>query len=168
MTCFTRCGDFCCPNNPRPIFTRSLGLCSPNTVVNPPIATTSFAFFTNNNVGIIASGDSIPLTITQSRDSDITQSLSVFGAVTLLPGIYQITYFVQGDIPTGGEISIGVHQNGVQLIDSVATQSGTTGTSVSISKTIVLNVNVTSTLQLINESGESVDFSTANMFISKL
>ena len=158
---------FCCrPVNPRPIYC-PLVVQSQNNIVNPVI-TNQFGFFNNTTPGTIEDETIIPLTLVNGRGTNITQSTTTTGAVTLLPGTYEVSYTANGTTPTGESVSVALQLNGVEVSGSVVTESGTAGTNVTIGQTMILNVPTTSTLSLVNTSGETTEFLLASMTINRL
>lgn len=166
MTCFTRCGNFCCPNTPRPIFV--FGDCDNNTSVVNPVVLPSFGFFENNLGGTVPVNSIIPVTLTSSQGSNVTASTSTAGAVTLAPGRYEITYFVNGTIPASTTMSVALRANGVQVTGSTATVSGTAGNQAILTKTIVLTVLSSTTLELYNAGSDTLTISNANILVKDI
>lgn len=166
MTCFTRCGNFCCPNTPRPIFV--FGDCdNDNSVINPVIPA-SFGFFENNLGGAVTTGSIIPVTLISSQGNNVSASTTTAGAVTLAPGRYEITYFVNATIPASTTASVALRANGVSVTGSTATVSGTAGNQTTLSKTIVLTVLTTTTLELYNAGSDTLTISNANILVKDI
>lgn len=157
---------FCCiPNQPRPIFC-PLIVRSENNIVNPTL-TNEFGFFYNTALGEIGTGTLIPLTFVNGRGTTISQSTTA-GAITLLPGTYQISYTANAVTPAGENVTIDLELNGTEVSGSAVTASGTAGTSVVLGQTIVLTTQTTSTLELVNISGETTEFFSASVTINRL
>ena len=166
MTCFTKCGNGCCPNSPRPIWV--FGNCSTSNDVVNPIIPTSFCFFENNLGGTVTTGSIIPVGLTSSLGGKITASTTTAGAVNLTPGTYEITYFVNGTIPASTTMSVGLRANGVQVAGSISTVSGTAGNQATVSKTIVLTVASNTMLELYNTGTDSLTISNANIVVKEI
>ena len=166
MNCFTKCGNGCCPNSPRPIWV--FGSCDTSNDVINPVIPTSYGFFENNLGGAVTSGNIIPVSLTSSRGSKITASTTTAGAVNLTPGTYEITYFVNGTIPASGTMSVGLRANGVAITGSTSTVSGTVGNQATVSKTIVLTVTSNTTLELYNTGSDSLTISNANIVVKEI
>lgn len=165
MTCFTRCGNFCCPNTPRPIFV--FGDCDNNNSVVNPVVLPSFGFFENNLGGTVPVNTIIPVTLTSSQGNNVSAS-STAGAVTLAPGRYEITYFVNGTLPASTTMSVALRANGVQVAGSTSTASGTAGNQTTLTKTIVLTVPVTTTLELYNNGTDALTISNVNILVKEI
>ena len=158
---------FCCrPVNPRPIYCPLL-VQSQNNIVNP-VVTNQFGYFNNPSPETIENNTIIPLSLVTGRGTNITQSTTTTGAITLLPGTYQVSYMANGVTPTGENVTITLELNGVEVAGSAVTASGAAGTSVVLGQTIIVNVPGTSTLELVNTSGETTEFFSASMTINRL
>ncbi len=166
MTCFTKCGNGCCPNSPRPIFV--FGNCSTSNDVVNPIIPSSFGFFENTLGGTVAADEIIPVSLSSSRGVNVTASTTTAGAVNLVPGTYEITYFVNGTIPASTVMSVALSANGTEIAGSISTVSGTAGNQVTVSKTIVLTVTANTTLQLTNTGSDSLTISNANIVVKEM
>lgn len=164
MTCFTRCGGFCYPTTPRPIFI--FGDCDEGNSIINPILPTSFGYFVSTG-GTATANSIIPLTLASSRGSKITQSTTL-GAITLTPGEYEITYSVNSTIPAGGTASVALYDNGALLPNSTTTVSGTAGNNVALTKTVVLTVLSTSTLSLQNTTASNFTYLNANVLVKEI
>lgn len=157
----------CFFNHPRPIFCPRLNVQCENQIVNPVILS-DFGYFYNTAPGEIATEAIIPLTLVLSRGTSITASTTTPGAITLLPGTYEITYTVAGEITEGGTLSVELELNGVDVVGSVLTETGTAGNEVNLSNTLLLNVTSVSTLELVNNTAETADFTFASVAITRL
>ena len=156
----------CRPVFPRPIYC-PLIVRSQNNIVNPVI-TNQFGFFNNTNPGAIETESIIPVTLVVGRGTNITQSTTTAGAVTLLPGTYEVSYMANGELSAGGTLSVELELNGVDVPGSALTDSGTAGDEVTVGQTMIINVPATSTLELINNSAETVTFTNASITINRL
>ena len=166
MTCFTKCGSGCCPNTPEPI--RVIGRCSnTNNVVNP-IILSSFGFFENNLGGTVTANAIIPVTLTSSQGDNVSGSTTTAGAITLTTGTYEITYNVDATIPTLGTMSVGLRLNGTNITGSTSAVSGTAGNQGILTKSIIVTVPQTSTLELYNAGSENLTISSANVIVKEI
>lgn len=166
MSCFTRCGNFCCPNTPNPIWV--IGSCSNSNDVINPIIPQSFGFFQNVLGGSVPTGSIIPVTLSSSRGGMVTQSTTTSGAVNLMPGTYEITYFVNGTVPASGTLSVALRANGAQVAGSTASVTQTASNQVAVSKTIVLSVPTNTTLELYNAGTDALTISNANILVKEI
>ena len=166
MSCFTRCGNFCCPNTPNPIWV--IGSCSNSNDVINPIIPQSFGFFQNTLGGSVPTGSIIPVTLSSSRGGMVTQSTTTSGAVNLMPGTYEITYFVNGTVPASGTLSVALRANGVQVAGSTTSVTQTASNQVAVSKTIVLSVPTNTTLELYNAGTDALTISNANILVKEI
>lgn len=157
----------CFFNHPRPIFCPALRVDCENQIVNPVILG-DYGYFYNTAPGEIETEEQIPLTLVVSRGTSITASTTTPGAINLLPGTYEITYTVGGIITEGGTLSVELELNGVDVVGSALTETGTTGNEVNLSNTLLLNVSSISTLQLINNTAETATFTFAGVAITRL
>lgn len=165
MTCYTRCGNLCCPNSPRPIFV--FGDCSMSNDVVNPIIPTSVGFFENILGSTVTSGGIIPLTLTSSRGSKIYSGTQI-GTIVLTPGVYEINYSINAQIPTSGNASIILSENGAQSASSIVTASGTVGSEVSMSKTIIVDIENQTTMQILNNGTGNLQILNGNMIIKEI
>lgn len=156
----------CVFNHPCPIFCPINLSCQGNEVVNPAL-TPSYGFFSNNDVGTIAADAIIPLSLQEVEGNGISASTTTAGAINLLGGTYEISYFVQGIVPDGGTISTALRLNGVVISGSEIEQIQTPGEVVNMSKTIVFTTLSSGTLELFNSSEETT-FDSASVFIRRL
>ena len=108
MTCYTRCGNGCCPNTPNPIWV--FGQCNQgsNNVVNP-ITALSYGYFQAPTTGEVTTNTAIPLTLTTSRGTLITSGGA--DSVSLDAGTYLITYSVNALVPASGTLSTSLQLN---------------------------------------------------------
>lgn len=166
MTCYTRCGNFCCPNTPRPIFV--FGDCDNNNSVINPVVLSSFGFFENNLGGTVPANTIIPVALTSSQGNNVSASSTTAGTITLAPGRYEITYFVNGTLPASTTMSVALRANGVQVAGSTSTASGTAGNQTTLTKTIVLTVLSTTTLELYNNGTDALTISNANILVKEI
>ncbi len=158
----------CIFNHPCPILCPSnLGCIGGNNIINPILPTNQYGFFNNTAPGSIATNAIIPVTLSVGAGSDITTSPTT-GAVRLLAGTYEISYFAEGTIPSGGTISAKLSLNGTDVPGSTLTNTATAGNVVNLGKTIIITVNQTSTLQLVNATSETTTYSNASMSIKRL
>lgn len=163
MTCYTRCGNGCCPNTPNPIWV--FGQCNQgsNNVVNP-ITALSYGYFQAPTTGEVTTNTAIPLTLTTSRGTLITSGGA--DSVSLDAGTYLITYSVNALVPASGTLSTSLQLNGATIDGSTATTTAT-GTFTN-TKTIVLVVPQTSTLTLVNSSTDTITVNNANLTVQQL
>ena len=166
MTCFTRCGSGCCPNTPNPIWV--FGSCSNNNNVINPVILSSFGFFQNTLGGPVVVNGIIPVTLANSQGSKITASTTTAGTVNLTPGTYEITYFVNATIPASTNVTVGLRANGIPVVGSTVTATGTATNQTTISKTIVLTVTANTTLELFNAGVDTLTISNANIVVKEL
>ena len=166
MTCFTKCGSGCCPNAPEPI--RVIGSCSnTNNIINP-IILSPFGFFENNLGGNVSADAIIPVSLTSLQGDNVSGSATTAGAITLTTGTYEITYNVNATIPTLGSMSVGLRLNGTSIAGSTSTVSGTAGNQGILTKSIIVTVPQTSTLELYNSSGENLTTASANVIVKEI
>lgn len=159
----------CIFNHPCPILCPSnLACIGGNNIINPILPTNQYGFFNNTAPGGIATNAIIPVTLSVGIGTAITASTTTSGAVTLLAGTYEISYFVEGTIPSGGTISAKLSLNGTDVPGSTLTNTATAGNVVNLGKTIIITVNQTSTLQLVNTTSETTTYSNASMSIKRL
>lgn len=157
----------CCSyNHPCPIFCPFVNFTCSNSVVNP-IVSNSFAFFNNIVGGSITSGGLIPLSlvILGGEGGGITSSA---GAVNVTPGTYEINYFAGGTVPASETLSIALQLNGVNIMGSEISGTQGSGTTLNLTRTIVVSAVNGGTISLVNTSSETVNFSFASMFIRRL
>ncbi|MBR1890100.1 MAG: hypothetical protein IJ817_00250 [Clostridia bacterium] len=138
-----------------------------NDIINPVILN-DYAFFNNTGATEIAPDTTIPVTLVINRGSNITQSITTTGAISLQPGVYEVTYSVTGTIPAGGTIETELELNGVTISGSTLTVSQTAGETISMSQTLIINVPAISTLQLINAGAEETTFSYVGVTLNRL
>ncbi len=159
----------CCRRNfPMPV-TCCCFSSSPNFVVNPTVTsqTTQFGFFASTG-GTVETGDVVPLALIRSNGTTISPSTTVPGGVNLLAGRYLVNYNVGATTPEGGTVSTALNLNGVQIANTVATETQAEGTLVNLGQTAILDIPQTSTLTLVNTSAELVTFGSANLTITRL
>ncbi len=156
----------CICNHPCPIFCPFINFQCQNEVVNP-VAGNAFGFFNNLAVGEIVSGGQIPVALVTlgGEGGGISPNM---GAVTLTPGTYEVNYFAGGTMPVGGTLSIGLTLNGTAVSGSQVSSTQNSGTTVNLTRTIVVSAIDGGTLSLVNTSGEAATFSFASMFIRRL
>lgn len=158
----------CICNHPCPLFCPGFTeSCSENIVVNP-IITENFGFFNNTAVGAVEPQAIIPVAFVQGRGTSITGSTTTVGAVNLLPGTYEVTYFAEGTVPESGTISIQLELNGIDVVGSTISATLPADTVTTLTQTIVITVAQTSTLELVNNSTDSTTFTNASIFIRRL
>lgn len=159
----------CIFNHPCPILCPSNLACrGGNNIVNPVLPTNQYGFFNNTAPGSIATETIIPVTLNVGTGTAITASTTTSGAVTLLAGTYEISYFAEGTIPSGGTISIKLSLNGTDVAGSTLTDTATAGNVINLTQTIIITVTQTSTLQLVNATSETTTYSNASMSIKRL
>jgi len=157
---------YCGPYYPRPINTCScLNRCSVGTVVNPTIPR-EWAVFLLTTTTSVNSNATIPVTLSASSGSSITDAGS--GTITLTPGTYEISYTADVVIPTGLTVSLALENNGEEISGTTTNMTGTAGQVVNLSNKIILNFTDTASLTLVNATGETVSVDRANVTILKL
>ena len=157
----------CFYNHPTRIVCATIVQNCRNEVTNPVIVN-GYGYFNNLNVGQIATGEILPVTPIVTRGTNILNSTTTSGAITLQPGTYEISYTATGEIPTGGTISVGLELNNTGVSGSDITESGTAGNVVSLSRTIILSVINESTLNLVNSGTEDTTYNFAGITINRL
>ena len=158
----------CIFNHPCPIFCPiNLACRGGNEIVNP-IITSDFGFFNNLSVGEIASQGIIPVGFVQGSGAGILPSTITSGAVTLSAGTYEISYSVSGTVPASGTISAKLQVNGVDVSGSTISTTQTAGNAVNLSRTIVITVPQTSTLQIVNNSSDATTYTNASLLIKNI
>lgn len=156
----------CCQfNHPCPIFCPLIDFTCSNNVQNPNFVN-NFAFFNNTAPGTITSGGIIPVSLVTSQGASIVPGAQ--GTVLLQSGIYEVNYFANGTIPAGGQMSVNLSLNGVDVAGSEVSVSGTVGDTSNLTRTIVVTLFEPGTLALESSSAQSVDFAFASMFIRRL
>jgi len=153
----------CIFNHPCPICC-PINLACTNQVVNP-IVGTAFGFFNNPFGGTIASQDVIPVGLVTYGGEGIASSGN---GVFLTAGSYEVNYFAGGTVPASGTLSIKLRINGVDVSGSIISSLQAVGTSVNLTRTIVITVPTNSELQLINNSSDTAVFSFASVFVRRL
>ena len=156
----------CFYNHPTQIVCQTIVRNCRNEVTNPVI-TNDYGYFNNLNVGAIEAGGILPVTAIVTRGTNIGGTTAQ-GEITLQPGTYQISYSATGEIPTGGDISVGLQLNNVGVSGSDITESGTAGNAVVLSRTLILSVLSTSTLGMINSGTEETTYNFAGVTITRL
>lgn len=158
----------CIFNHPCPIFCPiNLACKGGNDIINP-IITTDYGFFNNLSVGAVATQTIIPVGFVQGSGSGILPSTTTSGAVTLSAGTYEISYSVSGTVPASGTISAKLQINGVDVSGSTISATQTAGNAVNLSRTIVITIPQTSTLQIVNNSSDSTTYTNASLFIRSI
>lgn len=159
----------CIFNHPIPIFCPWINLsCQDGNQIINPIITNSYGYFTNTAGGEIASQGIIPVGFVQGRGSMILPSITTSGAITLSAGTYAITYSANGTIPASGTVSLELELNGVAVSDSIVSATQTASNVASLSKTVVITVPQTSTLELVNASSDAATFSNVSVFVRQI
>lgn len=156
----------CVCNHPCPIFCPFIDLTCQNEVVNP-VVSSAFGFFNNLSVGAIASGAQIPVSLV-ILGGDGGGIVPNAGGVTVTPGTYEINYFAGGTVPAGGTLSIGLTLDGVSVAGSQVSSTQSAGSTVNLTRTIVVSAIDGGTISLVNTSGEAATFSFASMFLRRL
>ncbi len=152
----------CCGNHPNPIFCPFSLDCTGNQVINPEFVE-DFGFFNNTVPSVVSSQGVIGVNMAMIRGGTIS---SVGSSVQLDAGVYEATYLAGGIIPTG-HISIKLTLNGVEVADSVLHTTDDTGEVNNLTQKIMLAVPVTSTLSLVNNTNESVNFLYASIVVRR-
>lgn len=156
----------CISNHPCPILCSSLSSCT-NTILNPVIAI-PFAFFDNRQTQTVATDGTIAVNLVESRGSEITTSTAVSGAVDLAAGSYQVTYLAGGTVPSGGNLSIKLRLDGIDVQSSLLTTTQPAGQFANLTQTIIITVLQTTTLEIVNNSGQDTIYSYASISVSGL
>ena len=155
----------CCVfNHPCPICC-PVNLSCRNEVVNP-ILGTAYGFFNNTTGGTFASEQIIPVELVVFGGEGISPSGN--GGVILSAGTYEVNYFAGGTIPASGTLSVKLRLNGVDVDGSIVSSTQDVGSTVNLTRTIVVTVAEGSVLELINNTNENATFSFASMFIRRL
>lgn len=158
----------CISNHPCPILCPTNLACrGGNNIINPILPTNQYGFFNNTSPGSIATNAIIPLTLNVGSGTAITASTTT-GAVTLLAGTYEVSYFAEGTIPSDGTILTKLTLNGTDVAGSTLTDTATAGNVVNLAQTMIITVPQTSTLQLVNATSETTTYSNASMSIKRL
>lgn len=165
------CGWYTCPcscSNNNFFWTSS-------TVTNqvpPTTPTVNLGYFTNPSATAIATGATIPLSLTRQIGQQITSS----GSGALLPtGVYEVSYSLSGTpavTPTTPPetVSVGIQLNGVTLPTFTQSASATSTTSpYNISSHGIIDVTApNSILTLTNLGAESQNYTDVNLVIRKI
>ena len=157
----------CFCNHPRQIFCGILSANCENNVVNP-VVSTNYGFFNNTLPGQIESEAVIPLTFVLGSGNAITQNTSTTGTISLMPGVYEISYTAGAVVPTGNAVSVELQLNGVAVDGTELEVVVVAGQTENLTQTIMLNVPAESVLALVNTTTETVDFTNASIAIRRL
>lgn len=156
----------CFCNHPCPIFCRRLRCCT-NDVVNP-ILTGNFGFFNNTTTQTIGALERIPVSFVLGEGTSVLPSMTTPGAVTLAQGTYEISYFANVVLPESGTARIALELNGALISGSSVEESSPSGTLAALSQTIMLEVEQSSTLELVNGTSVPLVVNLASLSIKKL
>lgn len=161
------CGWYTCPcsNNGNLVW-------SPSTPTTPTTPTVNLGYLTNPSAAAIASGATIPLSLTRQIGSQITSS----GSGALLPaGVYEVSYSLSGtpvaDPGTSPEtVSVGLQLNGVTLPNFTQTASTTSTTDpYNVSAHGIVDVTApNSILTLANLGASAQNFTGVNLVVRKI
>lgn len=163
---FNQCNSF--GNYPIPYFNcvRVVGSLSQNTVVNPTVDNDSFVASSVVSTQTVATNSPIIPTLNYSKGQSITYANN--GVFTLTQGRYIVSYGVNGTI-AGSGFSFGGFLDGTAVVNSNATNSGTTSSGGSVSNEFLITVtNPTSTFEVRNTSGETTTVTNANVNIQRI
>lgn len=161
--------NHCVYNHPCPIYCSSNLACQGgNNIVNPIVPNHQYGYFNNLNVGQISADAIIPVTLDLGLGTAITESTTTTGAITLLAGEYEVSYFAEGTIPAGGTMAIKLQLNNTDIPNTTLTSTQTVGNVVNLFQTIFITVPQTSTLKLVNAGTEETTFAGASVAIHKL
>ena len=163
MSCRSR--NCCRFNHPCPIWCPCARRVCTNEVVNP-IISESFGFFNNTSIGTVAPDATLPLSLITLSGSGIAPNSS--GGILLSSGTYQISYFANGTIPASGVVGVKLQLNGVDVSGSDIFENGTISNLVTMSQTILLSVNQTATLELVNASNDAAAYSLGSILIRRI
>ena len=156
----------CCVfNHPCPIWCPQVNLECRNDVVNPQFGN-DFGFFNNLAVGEIAAQGIIPVSLVTSEGISILSNGA--GGVNLLAGAYEISYFASATVPAGGSVEIKLQLNGADVSGSAIATTASVGTNVNLTQTIIVSLLEGGTLNLVNNTGEAVNFSTASIAVRRI
>lgn len=152
----------CCGNHPNPIFCPFSLDCTGNQVINPEFVE-DFGYFNNTTPTIVSSQDVIGVNMAMIRGGTISPSNS---SVKLNAGVYEVTYLAGGVI-TSDHISVKLTLNGVDVDGSVLYSTDDINEVNNLTQKIMLVVPVTSTLSLVNNTSESVNFLYASIVVRR-
>ena len=156
----------CCCNHPCPIFCGRLRCCT-NDIVNP-VLTGNFGYFNRIGETTVGGLGIIPVSFVLGEGTSVLPSTAVPGAVTLAQGTYEVSYFANVVIPASGTASIALRLNGGIAGGSSIEVTGVAGEVVSISQTIMLSVEQSSTLELFNNTAANLTTTLASLSIKKM
>ncbi len=152
----------CCGNHPNPIFCPFSLDCTGNQVINPEFVE-DFGYFNNTTPTIVSSQEVIGVNMAMIRGGTISPSNS---SVKLNAGVYEVTYLAGGVI-TSDHISVKLTLNGVDVDGSVLYSTDDTNEVNNLTQKIMLVVPVTSTLSLVNNTSESLNFLYASIVVRR-
>ena len=156
----------CCVfNHPCPIWCPCANLACRNEVVNPQFGN-DFGFFNNLAVGSIASGAGLPVSLVTNEGISILSNGA--GGVSLLAGAYEVSYFASATVPAGGSVGIKLQLGGVDVSGSAISVSQSAGSVVNLTQTMIVTLLEASTLNLVNSTGEAVNFGTASISVRRI
>lgn len=152
----------CCGNHPNPIFCPFSLDCTGNQVINPEFVE-DFGYFNNTTPTFVSSQGVIGVNMAMIRGGTISPSNS---SIMLNAGVYEVTYLAGGVI-TSDHISVKLTLNGVDVDGSVLYSTDDTNEVNNLTQKIMLVVPVTSTLSLVNNTSESVNFLYASIVVRR-
>ncbi|MDE6583235.1 MAG: hypothetical protein K2K31_01105 [Clostridia bacterium] len=152
----------CCGNHPCQIFCPFSLDCTGNQVINP-VFEEDFGFFNNTTPTVAVSQGVIGVNTAIIRGGTISSTAQ---SVKLDAGIYEVTYLA-GGVVTSDNISIKLTLNGVDVAGSVLQTTDDMGEVENLTQKIMLIVPSTSTLSLVNNTDESVNFLYASIVIRR-
>ena len=155
------------PGYPRSVFTCNCntGACSGARVVNPDVPS-QFAVFTLNAETLIESGEVIPVSRGVFSGTAITDGGE--GRINLTAGAYRISYNALAEIPAGGEVRAALFLDDALIPTTESVATGGVADEVSLSNQIIVNLEESGVLTVVNTTGESVNFLTTNVSVDKL
>lgn len=156
----------CCVfNHPCPIFCPFVNLECRNDVVNPQFGN-DFGFFNNLTVGAIATQATLPVSLVTSEGISILSNGA--GSISLVAGNYEVSYLANGTIPASGTMSVKLQRNGVDVFGSAISITQTVGDVVNLTQNMIVSFLEPSTLTLVNNSADTVDFNYASISVRRI
>jgi len=154
------------PSTPCPVVCCSCTDCCENNVQNPPVITSTIAFFSLTTPTAILSVGVVPVTLVLNSGNGVT-SPSV-GTASLTAGTYEVSYNVTSIIGEDGINSFGLVLGGSVIPSSVASVDGATGDLATISNSVVFSTTGTQSLTLNNLGDDTITVNVANLTIRKI
>lgn len=154
----------CFLNQPNQIFCRRDFSCTGNEVVNP-VLTNNFAYFNNLQGGTIVANGAISQNYVRGSGLILSDGNS---GVLLPAGDYQITFNVSGTALAGQEIAVALSLNDLEISGSRVTGLLISGGIANLNQTLIVTIQQTSNLKIVNYSSESVQAVSSSLSIVKL